>query len=167
MAALQASPSVNSSFPPSWNQFLAAPQLWTYPSPPFTMMVRRSILQILNGDATTAAATPMIEYLVWRRDLNPTRFDYYHPYLGPRLSQLLAPPQDVPITPLVEPPITPLAPLTTNPPSVPEPNGLMLIGLISAVGLWRRYRDASRAGRRPDDLLHSCFPKGLDRELTP
>jgi hypothetical protein len=105
------------------------------------------IRRTLAADAETIAASPMIDYLAWRRDLNPTRFDRFHPLLGPRIAQLLTPPltpvTGVPTTPDVEPPITPLAPLTADPPSVPEPTGLMLIGLVSAWGLWRRARDRS------------------------
>jgi len=57
---------------------------------------------------------------------------------------VLAPLTGLPPTPDVEPPIGPLAPLTTDPPPVPEPSGLMLIGVISAWGVWRRSRDRSR-----------------------
>jgi hypothetical protein len=135
--------------PPAWNRFLSAPDAWSYWSPPFTLDVRRTIWGILNGDPAAIAVNPMIDYLEWRRDLNPARFDRYHPFLGPRLGRLvppvvLAPLTGVPTDPVVEPPITPLAPLTIPPLSVPEPSGLLLIGLVSAVGLWRRSRTTPR-----------------------
>src|SRR5262249_50627198 len=30
--------------------------------------------------------TPFVNYLLWRRSLNPARFDFYHPRLGPLLA---------------------------------------------------------------------------------
>lgn len=141
--ALEAS-AVGPSLPAVWNQFLSTgPEVWaTSRSPAFTIPVQRAIWQILSGDPAAIASNPMIDYLVWRRDLNPSRFDRYHPHLGSQLAQLVTPPLDpptsVPIVPDVKPPITPLAPLETLPPSVPEPSGLVLITLVSAWGLWRR-----------------------------
>ncbi|APW60264.1 PEP-CTERM sorting domain-containing protein [Paludisphaera borealis] len=138
---LQASAVVTPTLPNAWNLFLSTgPEVWaTSQSPAFTIPVRRSIFQILNGDPASIAANPMIDYLIWRRDLNPLRFDRYHPYLGRLLAPLtLDPPTSVPVAPEVEPPITPLAPLETLPPSVPEPSSLLLIGLVSAWGLLRR-----------------------------
>jgi PEP-CTERM motif len=145
---VQANASVYPTFPMAWNSFLSlGPNVWAATSwtPPFTLAVRRSIWQILNtGDPATIASNPMIDYLLWRRDLNPTRFDHYHPFLGPQLGQL-EPPTNVPVTPEEKPPIT-TAPQEVPPP-VPEPNGLLLIGLVSAWGLWRRRRGSgSRAG---------------------
>lgn len=46
-----------------------------------------------SGTVTAAALngllpdTPYINYLRWRRSLNPARFDYYHPTLGPILRE--------------------------------------------------------------------------------
>jgi hypothetical protein len=144
----QAGAVTTPTLPAAWNLFLSTgPEVWaTSQSPAFTISVRRSIFQILNGDPATIAANPMVDYLIWRRDLNPFRFDRYHPYLGQRLAPLtLDPPTSVPVAPEVEPPITPLAPLEVTPPSVPEPSSLILIGLVSAWGILRRR---SRTGPR-------------------
>ncbi len=155
--AFRASARAEPSFPPGWNQFLSAPELWpSSRTPPFSPLVRNAIWRILDGDPSSAAVNPMIDYLIWRRDLNPFRFDRYHPYLGPRLAQLLTPSADpvvtpptlapltavpvAPIAPIVDPPIMPLAPL-----GVPEPSSVILIALVSALGLWRRSRTAVRS----------------------
>lgn len=153
--ALGTSALADPTFPPLWNRFLSAPDAWpTSRTPPFSPLVRAAIWQILNSDPTSAAINPMIDYLIWRRELNPFRFDRYHPYLGPRLGQLLtpsvvppilAPLTGVPVAPVVEPPITPLAPLTVQPQTVPEPNSVVLITLVSALGLWRRSRTVARS----------------------
>ena len=101
----------------------------------------------------------MIDYLVWRRDLNPFRFDHYHPYLGPRLAQLLTPPLDpptnVPVAPEVEAADHAARASGDSPPSVPEPNSLILIGLVSAWGLWKRSRTAAAGEVGGGDLVHS------------
>ena len=153
--ALRASALAEPTLPPAWNRFLSAPDAWPMSrTPPFSPSVRGVIWQVLNGDPSLASVNPMIDYLVWRRDLNPFRFDRYHPYLGPRLGQLLtpsvtppvlAPLTGVPVAPVVEPPITPLAPLTIPPQTVPEPNSIVMITLVSALGLWRRSRTAARS----------------------
>ncbi|HEV3122529.1 MAG TPA: hypothetical protein VGY53_11530, partial [Isosphaeraceae bacterium] len=41
-------------------------------------------LHLVNG---LLPDTPLVEYLRWRRSLNPARFDFYHPNVGPMLAQ--------------------------------------------------------------------------------
>ncbi len=137
------------ALPASWNAFLSlGAEGWAMSRPPaFSIPVRLAVWQILDGDPAVAATNPMIDYLIWRRDLNTARFDRYHPFLGPRLPQLLVPPlkppTEVPPGPEEVPPLTPPPPLNIPDP-VPEPNGLVVATLIAACGLWWR-RKSQRA----------------------
>ena len=53
--------------------------VWSTTPPPIfpRSLLTQAAAQIAVGNDTSA-----VEYLHWRRDLNPTRFDRYHPYLG-------------------------------------------------------------------------------------
>jgi hypothetical protein len=102
--------------------------------------------QVRLGDGS---ASPMIDYLLWRRSLNPQRFDFFHPRLGPSLGNHADPPVTVsvpqnlvPTTPTT-PPLIPAVPQTIEP-NVPEPS-TFVIGLL--MGVWgvcsrRRLRSA-------------------------
>ncbi|MDG3003068.1 hypothetical protein [Paludisphaera mucosa] len=157
LAAQEISPAATTATPGAWASFLAAgPSTWaSRPSPPYTTAVRLAVLRLINGDPTVAAASPLIEYLVWRRNLNVARFDAYHPYVGPRLPQGLIPPISQVVPPLtpptniptapVEPPLLPPVP-NVVPPSVPEPSALVVIvaGAVGALEI-RRRRETSQA----------------------
>jgi len=136
----------NPGLSPAWNAFLdMGPAGWAaYQSPAFTVPTRLAIWRMIEDVSQSTALDPMLEYLIWRRDLNAARFDRYHPYLGPRLSQLLKPPPpEVPpiqVPQLPIPPITPPPPLVVPDNPVPEPGGLLIAALASAWGLWRRSR---------------------------
>ncbi len=127
-----------------WTTFLAGGQAtWaSRQSPPFTLPVRQALLALVQGDPQVAAASPLVEYFVWRRNLNPTRFDRYHPFLGPQLPQGFDPPTPLvpPVVPDIptEPPIIPPVPFV--PPNVPEPPAILVIalGAIGALILRRR-----------------------------
>jgi hypothetical protein len=80
-------------------------------APPITANVRRFMAQELNSPDPTS--TPMVTYLEWRRNLDPTRFDHYHPNMGPELQSLL------PTTATSTPPLNP-SPQTVGPP--PDPS---------------------------------------------
>lgn len=153
--AAQESASVNAaaSLSGRWNSFLAAGETtWaSRQSPPFTLPVRLALLSLINGDPAVAAASPLVEYFVWRRNLNPARFDRYHPFIGPRLPQGFVPPTPiipppvVPVPPDPDPPITP--PNPSIPPTVPEPPAILviLVGVAGALALRRHARPVSKA----------------------
>ena len=100
-------------------------------------------------------SNPMIEYLEWRRNLDPTRFTFYHPNLSPALAQLLSspslpisvpPPTYTPV-PQTAPqdlsdPAAPSAAQTVSPPSVPEPSSLLLAAAMTGWGIWWRHQMA-------------------------
>lgn len=146
---LRVSPSATTSLSGAWTRFLAGGEsTWaSRPSPRYTAGVRSAVLHLLNGDPTAAAASPLIEYFVWRRNLDPTRFDSYHPFLGPRLPQEFTPPTPqvvIPPTPTVDPPLTPPVP-NVVPPQVPEPSTLVVM-LCGAAGALLVQR--ARSGRK-------------------
>jgi hypothetical protein len=157
-----------------WSNYLAkGPQTWsTVHAPPFTPAIRSTIWQVLKSDTQAQQLTnPMIDYLLWRQSINPTRFATNHPHLSPALTQLLnslevpstipppavTPPQaTVPqgITPpaTLIPPATQSVPPTTQsvspqsvmPPAVPEPGSLVLAAGMIGWGVWwaRRSRQS-------------------------
>ncbi|WP_165245824.1 PEP-CTERM sorting domain-containing protein [Paludisphaera soli] len=144
--------------PNAWASFLSGGEsTWaSRPSPPFTTAVRQAVLRLVNGDPSIAASSPLIEYMLWRRNLDVARFDFYHPFVGPRLPQglippvpqvvpPLTPPVDVPSIP-VDPPLLPPVP-SVIPPVVPEPSAFLVIalGAAGAIGMRRlRERASSR-----------------------
>jgi hypothetical protein len=120
----------------SFANVLAHPTLWSHLSP----RVPRGLALSHNSDGTLAPSA-FLDYLLYRRALNPARFDHYHPTIGPQLSTQL------PALPTVTvPPITPPAPQIVPPPltpparqTVPEPSTLLLgTAMIAGVGYMRR-----------------------------
>lgn len=141
-----------SNLPPVWRAFLdKGPGGWgAYQSPPFTVPTRLAVWRMLEDASWSTELDPMLEYLIWRRDLNAARFDRFHPFLGPRLGQILRPP--APLVPPIEIPelphgITPPPPLVVPDNPVPEPSGLVIAALASAWGLWRRWRSRAVPAR--------------------
>ncbi len=94
--------------------------------------------------------TAFVEYLQWRRGLNPARFDHFHPQLGQMLLQDQIARSTVP--PPVVVPKGPVEPGGVNPPppigpQVPEPNsGLIALVLIGAGVSARRWASGQRSG---------------------
>jgi hypothetical protein len=149
----------------AWTQFLAGgTQTWsTTHAPTFTAAIRSTIWQLLKTDTPAEAlSNPMIEYLEWRRSLDPTRFTDNHPNLSPALAQLLSSPSlpaNVPsptYTPVPETttapqvlssPATPSGAQSLSPPTVPEPNSLLLAAAMTGWGMWWRRRIAQRTSR--------------------
>ena len=143
--------------PGRWGAFLAGgPATWTSrQSPPFTAPARLALLSLVQGDPAVAATSPLVEDFVWRRSLNPARFDRYHPCLGPRLPQGFVPPTPPPLVPPVVPPTVPQLPLPPDPPlgppipsvppTVPEPSALLVIvaGVAGALVLRRRAKPSA------------------------
>jgi hypothetical protein len=145
----------------AWSNHLSAgPQVWsTRRPPPFTPGIQSTIWQVLRTDSPAQALNnPMIDYLLWRRSLNPVRFDSNHSRLGPSLSQLLTlqppttspglpPPNAVPQVPaptrpqtVESPPI--ISPRPQEPPApIPEPSSLLVaVGILGFGVMYRRLR---------------------------
>jgi hypothetical protein len=135
----------------------------TVDAPNFTLAMRRAIWEVLEYDTKAQAlASPMIEYLEWRRSLDPARFTYYHPRLSPALAELLDS-SPVPSTASLPTPtavsdpspapqtLSPSTPISgaqaTAAPAVPEPSSLLLAVTMTAWGIWWRHRIAQRAVR--------------------
>jgi len=135
----------------AWTNFLSAgTETWsTTHAPAFTPAIKTTIWDVLKTDTTAeAVANPMIEYLEWRRSLDPTRFTYYHPNLSPDLAQLLSSPSlpsGVPPPTYTPVPETPTAAAqTVTPPAVPEPGSLLLAAAMTGWGIWWRHRMTQR-----------------------
>jgi PEP-CTERM motif len=149
----------------AWTKFLAegTPTWSTTHAPAFTPAIKSTIWQVLKTDTEAQSiANPMIDYLEWRRSLDPTRFTHFHPNLSPALAQLLSSPSlpsNVPpptFTPVPETatapqvlssPATPAGAQTVAPPPVPEPSSLLLAVAMTGWGIWWRRRIAQRASR--------------------
>ena len=73
----------------SWaNYVLAGPSVWsTVHAPPVTLRIRETMAQALESPDPTS--NPYVDYLIWRRSLDPSRFDDWHPVIGPMLQQLI------------------------------------------------------------------------------
>jgi hypothetical protein len=132
-----------SRFGPAWSRFLAGgPSLWEVRRAP--AIPSHLVLAVQNG---LLVPTPFVDYLLWRRTLDPTRFDRYHPRIGPELSRLS------PSIALTNPPFTRpvpvplvLAPTPSNPQAqlgTPEPGSFaVLLVLAGAFGAYQRRRGA-------------------------
>ena len=149
----------------AWTKFLAeGTQTWsTTHAPAFTPAIESTIWQVLETDTEAQSiANPMIDYLEWRRSLDPTRFTHYHPNLSPALAQLLSspslpandpPPTDTPVPEtttapqVLSSPATPSGAQSVSPPTVPEPNSLLLAAAMTGWGIWWRHRIAQRTSR--------------------
>ncbi len=138
-AVLKPPPTTNLSF----SAFLAAgPSLWSHVNPRIPHGTRLA----QNADGTVAD-TPFLEFLLFRRSLNPTRFDHYHPNVAPILASYLPPlPAVTPPTPAPQtvipapPPITPPANQT-----VPEPSTWFMGVVMAAGATYARTRARRRA----------------------
>ena len=111
---------------PAWAKFLiGGPFFWSVTPPPsFPSNLQ---LETNNGRVVD---TPFVDYLVWRRNQDPTRFDFYHPVIGPELASLI-------ITPKT--PSNPPVNLQPQLPGVPEPGGLvMALMIVTAFAGWRQ-----------------------------
>jgi hypothetical protein len=104
--------------------------------------LRVQVPQTLRGVRALAAAasqsdSAFVQYLRWRRGLNPARFDRNHPNVGPLLPEI--PPVVPPIVPGNVPRPRPNPQVPVLPPAVPEPStALVVAGLFAGAALWRR-----------------------------
>ncbi len=145
----------------SWSRYLlAGPRAWsTVEHPSVTPAVRSAIW--VSVRTNPGPADPMVNFLLWKQSIDPTRFDRYHPHLAPALrrvamSRTLTP---AAITPAGPPSIwgttgvstTPTTTSTTTktaqdrlyPPAVPEP-GMILIAAGMTAWFVRRFHFRSR-----------------------
>lgn len=125
-----------------WEQFVeGGPRVWKREhAPPLVLSVRRALQAAVMGrDATV---NPFVQYLTWRRSLNPARFDHWHPFLGPRIHELLPhlPHVSRPsVSPHERPPLHPEPQVI---PPVPEPDTILIAMALIGSGVWwrKRYR---------------------------
>jgi hypothetical protein len=125
---------------------MGGPSVWaSVPHPPITAAIRAEIWKDVRTDP--GGSDLMIQFLLWKQSLDPTRFAHYHPNLSPALTQL----KTTPTTGSQE---------VGNPPNsggtgpvqgeqIPEPSAWLLALTITGWGLWWRHRsDRSQPGGR-------------------
>lgn len=126
---------------PTWIRFLNGGQaLWAVVKPP--PIPSHLVLARQNG---FLVETPFVDYLYWRRSLNPARFDLFHRTLGPALGQL-TPPSATGVS------ATGITPQASTPPTtnavpqngVPEPSGLAIGLMLVGVALVLRHRHLNK-----------------------
>jgi PEP-CTERM motif len=131
-----------------WTNFLqGGPPEWaTRPHPEYDFKVKEAIWNIIKTDP--GGENPMIAFLLWKQSLDPTRFDRYHPAIGPAIDKLVAPQAPQTSTPSSTTTPTP-TPTSTSPPTesqqlgaaaTPEPaTWLMTLGM-AGWAFWRSRR---------------------------
>ncbi len=151
LAALQARPACASPIriraseariENEWASFLAGgSRLWaSVHAPPITLGIRLAMFQSLSG--SSSQANPFVQYLVWRHNLDPARFNFWHPRMGPIIERLPAPtvaPQTLTNPGSTTPPVLPPPQPTIIPPPVPEPGSLAIAAVLIGAGVcWKR-----------------------------
>ena len=107
----------------TWPEFLKGGQaLWAKTqSPRFPSDIH---LASVNGKLVE---TPFVQYLLWRRSLDPARFDAHHPRISGPLAQV------------IRPPTTPTTPPSSIPPQeqvvTPEPSAIFIALIMSGGGI--------------------------------
>jgi hypothetical protein len=140
-----------------WSKYLlGGPTVWAkVEHPPVSEAVRSAIWQSVRTDP--GATDPMVDFLLWKQSLDPTRFAHYHPKLAPALhkielarssltlvSQAMPPPTTTGSSGTSPAPPT-VAPQNLNPGSAPEPSTLLLAACMTAWAVRRRHhRDRPR-----------------------
>jgi hypothetical protein len=138
-----------------WSRYvLAGPTVWADdPHPPVTAAVESEIWKSVRTDP--GGTSPIVEFLLWKQSLDPTRFAHYHPKLAPVLhriahSRLSTTTTQQAITPTTNTggsrSSTPSAPVTTEPQNLipsasPEPSTLLL---ATGMAAWAVVRGRAR-----------------------
>jgi hypothetical protein len=162
-----------------WNEFVAqGPSYWAEVHPPkLSLQTSQEMHELWNEELKSADPTsyPSIAYLLWRRALDPPRFDHWHQRLGQALQSLLAAPSSVPhassgstsAAQQLVPPTLPPAPspdvlpasvapeavpshaaVIPSPASIPEPETLTLAVVLFASEVCRRLRNGRWRAKR-------------------
>jgi hypothetical protein len=134
LALGMSAPASASSIQTRWENFLAGGTTeWaSTPPPPITPLIKREIAASLMS--SDPASSLFVQYLAWRRNLNPVRFDRWHPIEGPAVGRIVFPGTSTP-DPVVNP----------QPQTIPEPGTMTLALGMAGAGLWWRRR--SRRGQ--------------------
>jgi hypothetical protein len=118
----------------------AGPHEWLHATP----HIPRGTPLLVNPDGT-AKPSLFLDYLCWRRMLNPTRFDAHHRHIAATVARACTTPATVSLPSPTTPPATQVgSPPLVHPPqqTVPEPSTALFAGLaIVGTVVWR--------GRRP------------------
>ena len=145
----------------AWSRYLLkGPTMWAeVVHPPVTSAVRLAIWHSVRTDP--GGADPMVNFLLWKQSIDPTRFAHYHPKLAPALHKIalarsspkllshvvpMAPGSGGPSTPASRHPTHPTTTSQDNliPPAVPEPSMLLIAAGLTAWAVRRarrRHRD--------------------------
>jgi hypothetical protein len=127
-----------------WANYLAeGTHEWlTHAHPPVTPSLEASVWRSLARG--TASDNAMVQFLLWRQSLDPSRFDFYHPRLAVAFAKLKSPtvspgtvstPTTLPAT-VVPPEVPNITPEAQVLPQVPEPSGLWIALGMLAGGAW-------------------------------
>jgi hypothetical protein len=129
-----------------WSRYLlAGPETWaTVEHPPWTEVVRAAAWRGI--EKAPGPSDPMVDFLLWKQSIDPTRFAHYHPRLAPALHRIAMSRETTALVPPVgpstsgsnggtsSPPTSPSTsePQNMNPPPVPEPSMLLLAAGMTA-----------------------------------
>jgi hypothetical protein len=102
-----------------WEEFVAkGPSYWAEVHPPKMSSETSRVMHHMwakEFKSADPAAYPEIQYLLWRRALDPARFDHWHPGMGHALASLPPTPSSAPTTTLGSTPqAQQLGPTTTS-----------------------------------------------------
>ncbi len=105
--------------------------------------MREAVWKAIKTDPGGTA--PIIDYLLWKQSLDPTRFDRFHPKIGPAIDKLVKPTPTQVLSP--PPPSTPTSPSSPSEGQVlspgtqtPEPSTWLVAISMAGWALWRRRR---------------------------
>ena len=125
----------------------AGPTLWSHATP---RLPHHPIPLRRDADGTPMAGL-FLDYLLYRRALNPTRFDAHHRHISTALASV-----PFPTTPMILAPsilsvpqiATPPAPMPPTTQTVPEPSSAMIaLAMLAAAAAGRRWGRSPFSGR--------------------